>query len=331
VNKLPETTRAWLRQTAKFEGGVTAQVLEHLLERMESLEARDTEDANRWASMRQSMHCLRKCIEALERRPTPGTVELAAPTPEAAPVATDKELSDCWVNAAKVAILNRRDYDKALTPADVLKAQIRAAYDFGRQHGAAQPPAPQPAPPAAAIRAALERLVKLRSSDTHALLGSAWHEAFAAACAALAQPPAAQPAPEPAMQRLMEAPMDARGYVDLREPPAPQPAPPAAPYGKTAEQTRRDRAGELGKAAADVSIDAVLAAQPPAPQPAPPAAPAGGLVERVEARAGGDGRAAIREVAAWLDSNAGLPDDATPCEADGWELAAHILNREADR
>jgi hypothetical protein len=42
------------------------------------------------------------------------------------------------------------------------------------------------------------------------------------------------------------------------------------------------------------------AAQPPAAQPTPPAAPAGGLVERVEARAGGDGHAAIREVAAWL-------------------------------
>ena len=43
-----------------------------------------------------------------------------------------------------------------------------------------------------------------------------------------------------------------------------------------------------------------VAAQPPAAQPTPPAAPAGGLVERVEARAGGDGHAAIREVAAWL-------------------------------
>ena len=39
----------------------------------------------------------------------------------------------------------------------------------------------------------------------------------------------------------------------------------------------------------------------PTAQPAPPAAPAGGLVEMVEARAGGDARAAIREVAAWLD------------------------------
>jgi hypothetical protein len=86
------------------------------------------------------------------------------------------------------------------------------------------------------------------------------------------------------------------------------------------------------------------AAQPPAAQPAPPAAPAGGLVERVgeamerhhvmgdiEGSWDAQARAAIREVAAWLDSNACLPDDATPREADGWEMAAQILNREADR
>jgi len=34
----PETL-AWLRQTAKFDGGVTAQVLLHLLERVEAFEA----------------------------------------------------------------------------------------------------------------------------------------------------------------------------------------------------------------------------------------------------------------------------------------------------
>lgn len=38
---LPTTTLAWLRQTAKFEGAVTAQVLLHLLERVEALEAAD--------------------------------------------------------------------------------------------------------------------------------------------------------------------------------------------------------------------------------------------------------------------------------------------------
>jgi hypothetical protein len=103
-------------------------------------------------------------------------------------------------------------------------------------------------------------LVKLRNTDTHALLGSDWHEAFAAASAALAQFPAAQPAP--------------------------------------------------------------------------PAAPAGGLVDEICRQLPlrpVEIRAVIREVAAWLDSNDCLPDDATPREADGWEMAAQILNREADQ
>ena len=108
-------TLAWLRQAA-HAGQVEPQALLHLLER----------------------------VEALEQRPIPGVVELAAPAPDAAPppVATDEELADCYADAAKVAILNRRDYDKALTPVDMLKAQIRAIYNLGRQHGAAQHPAP---------------------------------------------------------------------------------------------------------------------------------------------------------------------------------------------
>jgi hypothetical protein len=52
----PETL-AWLRQTATLESSVTAQVLLNLLER----------------------------VEALERRPIPGSVELAAPSPPIKP------------------------------------------------------------------------------------------------------------------------------------------------------------------------------------------------------------------------------------------------------
>jgi hypothetical protein len=37
----------------------------------------------------------------------------------------------------------------------------------------------------------------------------------------------------------------------------------------------------------------------------------------------------IAAVAEWLDSNAGLPDCATPKEADGWQMAAQILSQEA--
>jgi len=113
---LPTTTLAWLRQTAKLEGAVTAQVLLHLLER----------------------------VEVLEQRPIPGFVELAAPAPE----------------AANVAILNHMDYDKALTPGDVLKAQIRACYNLGRQHGAT-PPAPEPVGEPLAARPLLEKVARL--------------------------------------------------------------------------------------------------------------------------------------------------------------------------
>jgi hypothetical protein len=40
-------------------------------------------------------------------------------------------------------------------------------------------------------------------------------------------------------------------------------------------------------------------------------------------------RAAISEVAAWLDSNEGLPELATTREADGWQMAAQVLQKEA--
>jgi hypothetical protein len=55
-------------------------------------------------------------------------------------------------------------------------------------------------------------------------------------------------------------------------------------------------------------------AQPPAAQPAPVAAPAGGLVERVESCAGGDARAAIREVAAWFRTERDSPETAAALE-----------------
>ena len=56
-------TKSWLRQSAAVDGAAYSQVLLYLLER----------------------------VEALEQRPIPGFVDLAAPAPEAAPVATDEE------------------------------------------------------------------------------------------------------------------------------------------------------------------------------------------------------------------------------------------------
>jgi hypothetical protein len=44
---------------------------------------------------------------------------------------------------------------------------------------------------------------------------------------------------------------------------------------------------------------------------------------------GTEARAAIREVAAWLDSNEGLPELATSKESDGWQMAADVLFKEA--
>jgi hypothetical protein len=70
-----------------------------------------------------------KRIMALEQRPIPGTVELAAPTPKSAPMATDKELEGLFRGSVRT-----------------WREALRAAYDRGRQHGAA---AAQPAPPAA--------------------------------------------------------------------------------------------------------------------------------------------------------------------------------------
>jgi hypothetical protein len=211
----PPETLAWLRQAAAVDGYVEPQLLLHLLER----------------------------VEALEQRPIPGTVELAAPTPEAAPVATDEDL-----------------YQLAYSmPLSTERGRRRRCYELGRKHGAA---AAQPAQLACIVRGSI-----VRGSDA-----------------------------------VITA--------------------------------------ELEK---EIELDKAAKAQPPAPQPAPAVAPVGGLVERVAAAIahkgcfapdeayGDEARAAIREVAAWLDSNAGLPDDATSREADGWEMAAQILNREADR
>jgi hypothetical protein len=50
-------------------------------------------------------------------------------------------------------------------------------------------------------------------------------------------------------------------------------------------------------------VEALEVAQQSTDAPPSPPAPAGLLVERVEARAGGDARAALREVAAWLESS----------------------------
>jgi hypothetical protein len=80
---LPETL-AWLRQSAAV-GAVTSQVLVNLLER----------------------------VEALEARPIPGTYELAAPTPEAAPWRTTRRLEDELNAANRLLAVYRKNAGRA--------------------------------------------------------------------------------------------------------------------------------------------------------------------------------------------------------------------------
>ena len=121
----PETL-AWLRQTAKFEGAVTAQAILHLLERVEALEADATEQSQSSSFCNEAIV---KRLEALEQWLTCGDFVQVPPTPEAAPVATDAELQGLFK-------------DQPMTWGQAL----RAAYGLGRQHGAAAAQSATPAP-----------------------------------------------------------------------------------------------------------------------------------------------------------------------------------------
>jgi hypothetical protein len=93
VSITPETL-AWLRQTAKFEGGVTAQVLLHLLERVEALEADATEQSQSSSFCNEAIVRRLEALEAAQRPPAdhaPVATEMVS-TLKAAPVATDDEL-----------------------------------------------------------------------------------------------------------------------------------------------------------------------------------------------------------------------------------------------
>ena len=103
IEPLPPETLAWLRQSASC-GQRDAQTMLHMLERLDALEQRPT------------------CKECLQ----------VVPTPEAAPVATDKELL-----AMRSWSSHGPTFDSDLVEFG------RACYDLGRQHGAAQPPAPR--------------------------------------------------------------------------------------------------------------------------------------------------------------------------------------------
>jgi hypothetical protein len=80
-------------------------------------------------------------VEVLGHRPTCKEFLQVPPIPEAAPVATDAEI---------------REYAGERFP-----MCLRGAYNLGRQHGAAQPPAAQPVPPVAPAGGLVERVAEV--------------------------------------------------------------------------------------------------------------------------------------------------------------------------
>jgi hypothetical protein len=140
---LPPETLAWLYQSAAVEGAAYSHVLLHLLERVEALErkyetqrlatlewGKDVDKLMRWIDdhLKRIM-----ALEAAQQQPHanhfPGATKMVT-TPEAAPVVTDEELCRVYNDGS----------EHGFGPA------IRACYDLGRQHGAAQPPAAPPVP-----------------------------------------------------------------------------------------------------------------------------------------------------------------------------------------
>ena len=112
-------TKSWLRQSAALDGAVVSQTLLNLLER----------------------------VEVLEQRPIPGFVDLAAPSPEPAPVATDEE--------------------QPLPPHIAITYQPKSVYQPLRT---AQPPAAQPAPPPAPAGGLVERVAEKMGPQSQAAM-----------------------------------------------------------------------------------------------------------------------------------------------------------------
>jgi hypothetical protein len=130
IEPIPAEGLAWLHQSARVHGATYSQVLLHVLERIELLDKDSIEQSQ---SNRFCFDAVIKRLELLEAAQQHDTLLIGgpqdkldrlieldsdddAPTPEAAPVATDEE------------------------------------------HGAAQPPAAQPAPPAAPAGGLVERV-----------------------------------------------------------------------------------------------------------------------------------------------------------------------------
>jgi hypothetical protein len=203
--KPPPETLAWLRHAASC-GKADAHLTLHIMDR----------------------------LEALERRPIPGTVELAAPTPEAAPVATDEGLVRCYAQAVEDALKAGHGIDGAAA------AGLRALYDLGRQHDAAQPPVAQPTPSAAPAEALAARPLLEQVAAMADCIDAEWAEIMAISNRAAAwlrdNPPGQPVAVEP---RGCPTP----GACSCVEP-APGPAPSATPAGGLVERVADEVTGQ---------------------------------------------------------------------------------------
>jgi hypothetical protein len=192
IKPLAPETLAWLRQSARA-GQVEPQVLLHLLEWVDALEADATEQSQSSSFCNEAI--VRR-LEALEQRPTCKEFLQVPPAPKAALVATDDELF-------ALAELER-----------AAVAKWRACYNLGRQHGATQPPAAQSAAPAVGL---VERVAKAIHPSICADPNLYQHEARAAIREVAA---------------WIRSDLNGRSVADRLEQeagPAAQPAPPAAP------------------------------------------------------------------------------------------------------
>jgi hypothetical protein len=314
---------AWLRQAAALECSITAQVLLNLLER----------------------------VEALERRPIPGSVELAAPAPEAAPVATDEELLELADDSDMDRLEGERSIGGTVIKEGCWEAWdhqllpfARAIYNLGRQHGAAQHP------PAALPVALSDALIKAECALSDVAEGepecdegdpAQWAEQRCAETLAIIRPvmqqhkirtsewpPVSHPTTpvEPAADRVLVS-CPETCWVEIRriadgkiiysnhrkgELVIPVGEPPAGGLDVRPLLTLLSIGSSCGGGATLSPeqcrrVVVLLERQ----YSAPPPSPAGGLVEKVEAAIRpipgdpnlyrSESRAAIREVAAWLD------------------------------
>jgi hypothetical protein len=184
----PPETLAWLHQAARIDGATYAQVLLIILERLELLE-----DALQQSTVKESL--------------------TVGPTLEAALVVTDEELL-----AMRSWSSHRPIFDSELVEFG------RSCYDLGRKHGAAQPPAAQPAP----VVALGDALIKAECALSDIAEG---------------EPNTDEGDPlQWAEQRCVKALRAIRPVMQQHKirtseyPPAAQPAPPAAPAGGLVER-----------------------------------------------------------------------------------------------